>query len=339
MSSWAKKNNSQMPIKGIYTSYDSEDNNFIYLNFQKNTTNYPDSDIAYIIRKTNDYYAVEVETITRDNSFSPYTLYIDGAKYHIKSSIDSIRLITVTKCKVISSNTKIPKTLIHTWNTKDIEHTDLMYPIKINKKLNPDYSHCIYNNTECLEFIRDNYDSRVLNAYNKLKPGAFKADLWRYCYLYKYGGIYCDIKNVFRKSFNALLNNTTKLIIGKSMFNDGAHNGFMACLPNEPLMKLAIDTSVERIENNYYGKSSLDITGPVMLEYCFTKLYGVTAEKYVNNQNSETLMVLYNDINNYNCFLYNNNIIAHTYFSTYYTQYRTAPYVVLWNNKDVYNTE
>jgi hypothetical protein len=34
----------------------------------------------------------------------------------------------------------------------------------------------------------------VLNAFNSLVPGAFKADLWRYCILYINGGIYLDIK-------------------------------------------------------------------------------------------------------------------------------------------------
>jgi hypothetical protein len=31
-------------------------------------------------------------------------------------------------------------------------------------------------------------------AYDRLIPTAFKADLWRYCVLYKYGGVYLDIK-------------------------------------------------------------------------------------------------------------------------------------------------
>ena len=339
MSSWAKKTNSQMPIKGIYTSYDSEDNNFIYLNFQKNTTNYPDSDIAYIVRKTTDYYIVDVETITRDNSFSPYTLYIDSAKYHIKSPIDSIRLITITKRKNISSNTKIPKTLIHTWNTKDIEHTDLNYPVKVLKKLHPDYKYIIFDEEERKEFIKSNYEERVYNAYNKLKPGTYKADLWRYCYLYKNGGFYMDIKFILRKSFNSVINDNITLLTGKAMFEDGINPGFTACMPNEPLMKEAIYTTVERIEQNYYGSSSLDVTGPLMFEYAFNKTYGSTSTEYIKKQTPKILMGRYDDINNLNCILFNDAILAHNGFSTYYSNYRTSPYIVFWNNRDVYNTE
>ena len=46
----------------------------------------------------------------------------------------------------------------------------------------------------CREFIKNNFDLDILNAYDILKPGAFKADLWRCCILYIYGGIYLDIK-------------------------------------------------------------------------------------------------------------------------------------------------
>ena len=44
------------------------------------------------------------------------------------------------------------------------------------------------------DFIKNNYPVDVLEAFNKLIPGAYKADLWRYCVLYKLGGIYLDIK-------------------------------------------------------------------------------------------------------------------------------------------------
>ena len=339
MSSWAKRSNAQLPTQGIYTTYESEDNQFIYLNLVRNTTKYPDSDIALILKKTNDYYVANVETITRDNSFLPYTLHINYNKFNIRSPNESIRLITLQDRKIINPQTIIPKTLIHTWNTKAIENTDLYYPVKVLKALHPDYNYVIFDEAERLDFIKNNYDERVLNAYNKVKPGAYKADLWRYCYLYKNGGFYMDIKFVMRKSFNSIINPNIKLLIGKAMYDHGVNQGFMACMPNEPLMKNAIDIAIERIEINYYGRSSLDITGPLMFEDVFTKTYGLTSSEYVDKQNQVILMGRYDDINNFNCILFSGSILAHNGFSTYYSNYRTSPYVVFWNNKDVYHTE
>jgi mannosyltransferase OCH1-like enzyme len=339
MSSWSSRTQSKLPQKAIYTEYDSEDNNVINLNITRNTTNYPDSDISVILKKTNDYNIAIVETITLDNSFTPYILFINMNKFIIKNSNETIQLFTINNRKVVIPDIKIPKKIIHTWNTKDIENTELNYAIKVIKIQNPEYNYKLVDEEERKEFIKNNYDDEVYVAYNKLKPGAYKADLWRYCYLYKYGGIYTDIKMVFKKSFNALLKNTTNLVLGKAMYNDGVNNGFIACMPNENLMKLAIDESVKRIQNNYYGISSLDITGPLLLEYCFNKLYGISSSEYIDNQNDQLLMVRYNDINNYNCFLFNNHIMAYSYFSTYYINYRTSPYIAFWKNKDVYNIE
>lgn len=37
------------------------------------------------------------------------------------------------------------------------------------------------------------FPSEVLEAFDILIPGAFKADLFRYCVLFIYGGVYADV--------------------------------------------------------------------------------------------------------------------------------------------------
>jgi hypothetical protein len=63
-----------------------------------------------------------------------------------------------------------------------------------------DCIHYLFNDAACREFIAREYPPDVLFAYDRLIPTAFKADLWRYCVLYKYGGIYMDIKLRFTSS-------------------------------------------------------------------------------------------------------------------------------------------
>ena len=62
------------------------------------------------------------------------------------------------------------------------------------KKCNPNFYHYLYNDEKCREFIKDFYSEDVLKAYDAIIPAAIKIDLWRYCVLYKYGGIYLDVK-------------------------------------------------------------------------------------------------------------------------------------------------
>lgn len=50
-----------------------------------------------------------------------------------------------------------------------------------------------YNDDEAAEFISTHFPPEVRQAYDDLLPGAFKADLFRYCALFVYGGVYADV--------------------------------------------------------------------------------------------------------------------------------------------------
>ena len=61
-------------------------------------------------------------------------------------------------------------------------------------RVGEDCIHYLFHDAACREFIAQEYPPDVLMAYDRLIPTAFKADLWRYCVLYKYGGVYLDAK-------------------------------------------------------------------------------------------------------------------------------------------------
>ena len=90
-------------------------------------------------------------------------------------------------------NPVVPLKIYQTWYTKDLPPY-MSRCVESIKSDNPEFKHYLYDDTDCLNFIRDNFDSDVAFAYQSLVPGAYKADLWRYCILYIYGGIYLDIK-------------------------------------------------------------------------------------------------------------------------------------------------
>lgn len=57
-----------------------------------------------------------------------------------------------------------------------------------------DCVHYLYNDVDCRRFLVSTFPPDVVIAYDRLIPTAFKADLWRYCVLYIFGGVYLDIK-------------------------------------------------------------------------------------------------------------------------------------------------
>ena len=77
-----------------------------------------------------------------------------------------------------NKNIKIPKIIWQTHKTNDLPQSSYD---NINRmiQLNPDYEHNFYTDEDMLKFLQDNFDESVINAYNKIKPGAGKADIWR----------------------------------------------------------------------------------------------------------------------------------------------------------------
>ena len=44
-----------------------------------------------------------------------------------------------------------------------------------------------FDDNDSREFIAKNFPEEVLNAFDELTPGAYKSDLFRYCFMYIMG--------------------------------------------------------------------------------------------------------------------------------------------------------
>mmetsp|Transcript_13751 Transcript_13751/g.18845 ORF Transcript_13751/g.18845 Transcript_13751/m.18845 type:complete len:94 (-) Transcript_13751:532-813(-) len=60
-----------------------------------------------------------------------------------------------------------------------------------------------YDDEAASTFIATHFPHEVLEAYNAIKPGAFKADLFRYCTLLINGGIYADMDILLEANLDA----------------------------------------------------------------------------------------------------------------------------------------
>jgi len=180
------------------------------------------------------------------------------------------------------TDSEIPLKLFQTWNTK-------LLPIHMKKncqllqKQNPQFEYFLFDDDDCLEFIQEYFDISVVDAFKKLIPGAYKADLWRYCVLYIHGGIYLDIKMKCVGDFR-LIELTKQEHYVKDRDNVeyympghyGIYNAVMIQKPKNPLMMECIKKIVENVKNQDYGFGFLYPTGPGLLG----KLYEEKREKY-----------------------------------------------------------
>jgi mannosyltransferase OCH1-like enzyme len=174
--------------------------------------------------------------------------------------------------KNIDKNTNfvIPANIFQTW------HTKILPPLMLNailqiKNTNPNFCHYLFDQNECREFIRNNFDSTVLNAYDKLVPLAYKADLWRYCILYKKGGIYLDVKYVPINGFK-MANLLTKEHFVLDLDKNGIYNALLVCKPGNEILLKAINDIVKNVENKFYGINCLEPTGPKLLWKYFNNI-------------------------------------------------------------------
>ena len=158
----------------------------------------------------------------------------------------------------INNENKVPKLIEENFNSIKYE--------------NQDFECKLYKKDDCLDFLQKNYEEDVINAYNKIIPGAYKADLMRYCILYKKGGIYLDAKLKPINDFK--LNHVTDkeyYVKDFKFMGGGVTNGFMVCKKNNPKLLKAINEIVKNVKEKYYGKNSLSPTGPLLLKKVFSE--------------------------------------------------------------------
>jgi hypothetical protein len=128
---------------------------------------------------------------------------------------------------------------------------------------NPNYLQVYFSGAERRTFIASNFPSIYLNAYDTLRPGAYKADLWRLLVVYYYGGFYADAAIRFVESIDHYLNVTSDdalFVIDED--STAVCNGIFYARRHSPIIRFMIDWIMDNIFHQRYGCNNLDITGP-----------------------------------------------------------------------------
>jgi len=99
-------------------------------------------------------------------------------------------------CESRLNGYKIPNIIHQTFCSK-ILPLELANVIKHNKEICKQCRFIFYDDNDCELLIKNNFNHEIYNTYKKINPayGAMRADFFRYCVLYLYGGIYLDIKS------------------------------------------------------------------------------------------------------------------------------------------------
>ena len=214
----------------------------------------------------------------------------------------------------------IPKIIHQTFETthKPVGMAKACESWKVN---NPDYKYNFYDAQERIDFIKQNFQRPVLTAYSDIIPGAFKADLFRYCVLYIKGGIYADSDTICLTPIDKYINSNDKLVVVRDdpMAKKWLANAFIAVTPKHPAMWEAINKAVANIDSKQ-EQFYLDYTGPGLLGKCVNKIINrdIESDYELGDQRigAERVKVLKHDFTTTQ-FLYNNSPILHVEYPTY----------------------
>jgi mannosyltransferase OCH1-like enzyme len=192
---------------------------------------------------------------------------------------------------------------------------------------NPDLEIKMYNIETAKRFIKNEFDENTYKAYMILKPYSYKSDLFRFCYMYKCGGIYVDIKykQIGDFTFNQLLD---KEHLVKEPI------GIQSCLivlkPHNEYMLQCIKTVVSNTLQLNYGYTPI-LTGPLPMSNHYLEFYRNT---HIND-------LEWSVEDHFQTIKSNNKIIIQQYpeYRQDLSNSNQPHYVTLYWNRDIYNLD
>jgi hypothetical protein len=108
----------------------------------------------------------------------------------------------------------------------------------------------------------------VRQAYDAILPGAFKADLFRYCVLLIRGGVYADMDVLLESNLDEILSPDIGFVTAQDEpGTEAGHrsclwNGLLASTPGHPFLMQTIQNVVNGIQNRYTSVDYDDMLCP-----------------------------------------------------------------------------
>ena len=240
--------------------------------------------------------------------------------------------------EAIKNDYKIPNIVHQTFIDRNLPFARSKI-IAHNKKMCPGYTFVFYDDNDCDNFIKDNFDERVYNAYKRINSvyGAMKADFFRYCVLYKIGGIYLDVKSVIKVPLVNIINKNDICVLDLLRNYKEPYRRFVPTYeqwllifsPNHPYLLEMINLMIYYIEQKYVPKIlnyNLDTKGKIL------HITGPDAfTKAINNYIKKNKTILHRSID-YEMY-FEINILGesykkmyHKYNKKHYSQYNEPLY-------------
>lgn len=130
------------------------------------------------------------------------------------------------------------------------------------------WEYYFYDDDTAGDFLGTHFPPEVREAYESITPGAFKADLFRYCVLLIRGGVYADMDVLLETNLDDAVSGDVGFMtpIDEPGSEVGRRsclwNGLIASAPGHPYLARTVQIVVNNIRNRYTGVDYDDMMCP-----------------------------------------------------------------------------
>ena len=147
----------------------------------------------------------------------------------------------------------IPNVIVQT-----SKYTPNKYRVEKLKEYAPGWRYEHFKDNDIISFFKNNPDSEFPDLENKFHSfisGPHKADLFRFYYLYKNGGVYIDTDCMLYSNINSIIKDY-KFVSGETNPSQ-AFNGFICSEPNNVIiyntLKYIYQIDISTLKNDYHA--------------------------------------------------------------------------------------
>jgi hypothetical protein len=298
-----------------------------------------DYECQIIIRRIDEEYGwdteinISIDDFINKNIKQYIIIPASNLNYYINTFETKIKLVKYEN----DYQQNIPKIIFQTGRDKYFKNMYHYNSIMSFIDLNPEYTYIYYNNIHSRKFLKNNYNDKINYIYDLLVPGAYKADLLRYCFLYNYGGCYFDCKQILRIPIRYFLDPSKDIVLCNDVIPNAFLNAVIFTIKNNKLFDKVIKDCLHTITNNLC-ESALELTGPIFFYKSIISKINTNDILLQNFRPPNDFNDFTKDYINNNIKLIKfNNIILNRFYKNYYVNYiDNEHYGKLFDNNEIY---
>lgn len=160
----------------------------------------------------------------------------------------------------------IPKRIFQTHTSLNFvkQRQELVAGTRSWRRFVPEYEYYFFNDIMCDHFMKNEmvplFGELIYAVYKQFPLNIMRADLWRYCVIYKHGGIYADVDTICKTNPSIFTDLNSQLVCTtESGGNNYLCQWVFAAPPESPVLKSIIElimmraaqTPISKVKQNY----------------------------------------------------------------------------------------